>query len=947
MKRIAVIAGSVVIGVMAVQPAAAQGFNGWQGVCLDPANTTPYSADYGILQLSDALIRCSLGVSGTATWGGSTGPCYGPTARTMDAAGRFAFMSGPTGSVQSSFDDGLAYTVGAPFDPVGDYCYARILKADNSSGNSVLFGDGGLGASFVGASNRYIETHWADADVNVTLQMRVLGDAVRMGWTLQNISADAQPLGLMFGAYAGLHTSGFNSDSNGFNQANTGLGSIGGSSKFVDGYIGYTYLSTTRPVRNWRKYTQTSPNFPGTATFAFGQREFYGMRVDNVPGQQFQDAASADQFLVGNFSGPVSGLLVGNNMNQNVPGDTTGLQEEADILLNETCFLQRFPVQTVAPGATREIAHYIRSSWSTGDYKDPFMMVLDAPLLLAPSNTGQDGLAPNPFTVRCYVDNQFAKLDKEVALSNTKFTITLPAGLSLVAGEVNEKIVPTIPANGIRFVEWQVQSDGVSFGNKKVSVTAQPTPGPVKTISATIQIASTPKVNLGIGANMVGFPYNFSETSFNTILGLQAGVDYLAFKWDPGTAGYVQVATPKRGEGYWILPNSDLGIRTLNGASTPTDIDTGGLLTTLNRGWNMIANPYNVPVKIGDILGISEDNPSNVLTWNEMVNSGFVSSALAYYERDPLVVGAGSYKYTQTSNDVLEPHRGYWIYVTTFKPLRLSWSSVFTPGLPTTNGRAVDKVFAQTDKQWRLELAARNSSSMDSGNFVGITTDRKLAKAMTLPKPPTAPTAPGTTSGGVELSVMGDFDGQTMKMSQVFSDNLTKKEYALQVKSESAGDVTVTWPNLATLPKNIRAKLVDPATGTTKDLRAVSSYTFAMSQPGTREFKLVLETGGAAKAVIGNVMVTRPTRDINGPVTINYALSADASVTVRILSGTGKEVFTLTRGRADSAGENSVTWLLRDNANRAVAPGTYRAEILAETTNGERVRKIVPINVTR
>lgn len=96
---------------------------------------------------------------------------------------------------------------------------------------------------------------------------------------------------------------------------------------------------------------------------------------------------------------------------------------------------------------------------------------------------------------------------------------------------------------------------------------------------------------------------------------------------------------------------------------------------------------------------------------------------------------------------------------------------------------------------------APNSSSMDSGNFVGITTDPKLAKAMTLPKPPTAPTAPGTTSGAVELSVIGDFDGQTMKMSQAVPDNLTKKEYALQVKSESAGHVTVTWPNLATLPK--------------------------------------------------------------------------------------------------------------------------------------------------
>jgi hypothetical protein len=82
-------------------------------------------------------------------------------------------------------------------------------------------------------------------------------------------------------------------------------------------------------------------------------------------------------------------------------------------------------------------------------------------------------------------------------------------------------------------------------------------------------------------------------------------------------------------------------------------------------------------------------------------------------------------------------------------------------------------------------------------------------------------------------------------------------------------------------------------------------------------------------------------------MTISYALSADALVSVRVLSGSGKEVFTVSRGRADNAGENQVIWNLRDNANRAVAPGAYRVEILAETPNGERVRKIVPVNVIR
>ena len=82
-------------------------------------------------------------------------------------------------------------------------------------------------------------------------------------------------------------------------------------------------------------------------------------------------------------------------------------------------------------------------------------------------------------------------------------------------------------------------------------------------------------------------------------------------------------------------------------------------------------------------------------------------------------------------------------------------------------------------------------------------------------------------------------------------------------------------------------------------------------------------------------------------MTVRYALSADAMVSVRVLSASGKEVFTVTRGRADNAGENEVVWNLRDNANRAVAPGQYRIEILAETTDGERVRRLVPVNVVR
>jgi hypothetical protein len=55
----------------------------------------------------------------------------------------------------------------------------------------------------------------------------------------------------------------------------------------------------------------------------------------------------------------------------------------------------------------------------------------------------------------------------------------------------------------------------------------------------------------------------------------------------------------------------------------------------------------------------------------------------------------------------------------------------------------------------------------------------------------------------------------------------------------------------------------------------------------------------------------------------------------------------LTQGRAENAGSSTLTWNLHDAANRAVAPGQYTVELTAESTDGTRVRKIYPVNITR
>ena len=62
----------------------------WPLACFDPKNLTPISANYASNFVSNQLMMCTLGASGTFTYGGANGPCFYPTlgAVTVNAAGR-------------------------------------------------------------------------------------------------------------------------------------------------------------------------------------------------------------------------------------------------------------------------------------------------------------------------------------------------------------------------------------------------------------------------------------------------------------------------------------------------------------------------------------------------------------------------------------------------------------------------------------------------------------------------------------------------------------------------------------------------------------------------------------------------------------------------------------------------------------------------------------------
>lgn len=963
MKNLKYFAGIAVLGAAGIAHAQ------WDFECIDPNNTAPFSADYGTTGLIDELVGISVGVSGTVTYGGTAGPCYNP-AVTMTAAGSFAFGAGTTGSVQTDKDDLMAYTFGWIGEPVGDFTYARLVVGTGDGlANSMPIGASGYRITYTGASKRYGVAIWDNTvnsvAVEVELQYRIIGDAVRMRWRCFNLSTAPTMIGMRWGMTPAMHFQNGIVDATGYNMANwpTGTNQNPFGGKFIDGYTGFSVVPTLKPMRTEKKFVLSNPNYPAYIKTLFGQQDNVGLRVDNFATDGVNDADATDLCIFANRRYfPGQGILSNSDdgnrtMSTNLFGDPTGLVTENDIPISNPAILQEFPQKSVdGNGGFRDIVHYIRGNFTRGFYIDPYTLLLDAPTVINYQGSVTDGTQePNPFPVQAWFDNQYADIDKEIDVHDVRFTLDLPHGLSFDPSDPDFanaeqdpttgdwKIVKTlgvIGANQIAGVNWKVVSDGKTYGDLPIKVTAEPIPGPTRSFTQTIRVASTPTYTFNPGSNLISIPYKLGDSSLDSTLGLLTGRDYVAYAWDADLRGYVPTTSIQRGQGLWIVPTNDLGTITLNNAAFPTDVDTGGLLISLKKGWNLIGNPYNYPIQLGQIVGVAEDAPENALTWHQLVQNGFVNSSLSYWQADASLPDGGSYQYISDESDSMTPHVGYWIFVNTFGAVRLSMPALYQEQL-ITSARTPNPVWKNSDRQWRLQLSARSTHGFDSTNYVGVTTDAKKAQALEIPKPPMSPT------GKLELAVVDPNAKSSSRLAQEFTDRVAKKDWQLQVNAKEAGDVTVTWPNAGSLPRNVRFVLTDPVSGQKFDLRSTSGYTFKMAQPGTRELTLSMVPGGSLRPVIGDVEVTRSGRDVSGPVTISYSLSADALVSVRILAANGKEVYQVSRGRSDGTGQNSVTWMLRDSANRAVAPGTYKVEIMAETPTGERVRKIVPVNVIR
>ncbi|MBS1726600.1 MAG: hypothetical protein JST51_07750 [Armatimonadetes bacterium] len=916
---------------------AASAHADWGQLCSGPSPRT--SADFGFQFIETPLFGAFMGVSGTYSYndGNATPPGCFSTAITGNAAGRIGFGAGTTGTIQTTLDDDMGFTWGWHFGVVGSSGYAIIREDDTPS----LFGVNAFQTSFTGASDTYFYGRTTNGNVQIDLRCDLVADSARLQWTLTNIDTVSHNIALGFGQTVAL-LSDTTVDSRGTGPSLSGLGT----------YVTVPGIKPPRTERRWTRTTDPS-GYPGSVFFNWDQQTDVGLQVVNTADEATTDPSTptASQTPTDSFVLGQSFFLLGwPPLLQPTDFPNFIFQEPvSDVLFaGDDGYIQFWNNQLVAGGSSRTINAFYRSTWGDSLYGKPYSVVVDTPKVVNLSTTDANQFAQNPFTIRVWVDNNrgFSTIDQEIPLQDVQVQLLLPDGLTAVGGAT--KTINRIDARNQGFVDFTVQANDYAAGDLTYQVRITPTPGPQKTVTGTITVVSQPKLTLENDANLITSPWTFETPTWEAILGLTPDADYQAFFYDPVQKGYIVSTGPERGRGAWIVSKLGTMSFALGGNPTaPTDYKPtfdgsgGAPLVDLKPGWNLIGNPYHVSFQLGEIVGVSNSNPNQSYTYAQLVQQGIISGAFAYWD-----TGTQNYGYIQKTTDTVTPQKGYWVYVYASDDVFLRFPPIYKVGVRSEADNS--GTWQQTAKQWRLQLAVRGKSTVDDQNFVGIASSSDNAKLLRVNEPPMAP-----IKGAVSLSVNKTINGQATKLAQSLSEVNGKQEFDLTVDTSTFADptqpqtMTLTWPNLSTIPKNVRVRLVDVSNGQTRDLRKVSGYTFQATSNSTRAFKIQIEPGTVSKAIIGSVVVTGDSRAASGSLRVSYALSSDATTTVRILGATGKEVAILSSGRADQAGNNEVVWNLRDKANRAVAPGTYRAEIVAEGADGERVRKITPVIITR
>ena len=432
------------------------------------------------------------------------------------------------------------------------------------------------------------------------------------------------------------------------------------------------------------------------------------------------------------------------------------------------------------------------------------------------------------------------------------------------------------------------------------------------------------------------------------------------------------------------------------GANTPVVLaGQGALSNTFDKqlpvaGWYIIGDPFgsvtlpgvqNAPLNLNKDLTFSYTTPSGLsrilVNLAQAATDGVVQKVVFDFSGS----NAGS-QYRQTT--AILPYQGYWFRAYVPMTVRFTYPGITTgavtdftrSAVPSGNGQVMAAAVAELMKtnkallttpiastsglhrsitstspsDWRLQIAASQGEMRDTDNVIGVSPNAKdgFDTAFDTTKPPMV---------GGDQSLYLTIDGTDDKGRSVsgFSDNIraggtSAKSWDFTVQTTSEQEVTLYWPNVNRLPRNLDPVLIDVQTGRRTSLRTGgASYRYQPKGRSVQKFRIEVLAAASRPLALTNVRTSRVLtgagegKSVQGTYRFSFTATQEADVTADIQSLNGRSLRRM-QTRAEASHETAFVWDGRDANGASLPAGTYIISLTAkDASTGALVRTRVPI----
>lgn len=627
-------------------------------------------------------------------------------------------------------------------------------------------------------------------------------------------------------------------------------------------------------------------------------------------------------------------------------------------------------VRRIPPGAKRRFVFYYGLGAATEDVsaastgQSPRIVAATmAPfaIQLTPDQASYDFGDEDGFLLGAFVTGG-PKENQPITGNNA--ALTLPKGL--VTDDPRTKSLPNVDPGVTGAATWRVRPTGERYGLFTYTVTLTSQGGGSKSLSRSIHVPALPNVTTpdlvapappyegelpGASYRMFSVPFELADAD------ARYGVRYLAasdpsvtvapriFNYNPVTARYDEYPNGARardiraGHGYWLLLDQAVRIEAVEGNATP--LNSANLvsipLSASGGGFNQVGCPYTYGIRLRDV---EVEFEGRTLSYDDAVIAGWIRGTFWNWEPEERD-GRGGYGFFGGDENTLDPWMGYWCkalvdcHLLVYPPEHLGAAPPLEPYVGASS-RASEQLAegGGSQDEWMLNLTASAARVSDSGNFIGV--------------------APAASRGYDRLDVdeppvIGDYVQLSFphqnwgRDSGLYTQDIRRSgggdsTWDLLVQTNMVGaDVTVEWPTIGRLPRELEAYLEDAQTGDRIFMRSSGGYTFKSDATGQRELRIAVGPRGGGLAV--------PTFDVaantrGAGAQLVYTLSAAASVDIGIVNAAGRKVATVAVGEESVAGRNTVVWDGRGDSGALVPGGVYRVTLTARSQEGGQVSSV-------